>query len=154
MVALKSSEFDTFLARGKQPIVLIFGPDAGLIRRACASLGRKRGRGSQRSIQSCTSRRRCPSGNAGAVGRGSSHYSVVWGTTRGFGQGRHAEFFHRGRKIDQCAPDLIARSHRGGRSHSWRTAAKPVRKGSRRCCFRLLSGCRARFGSPDRSGIA
>jgi DNA polymerase III subunit delta len=32
MVALKSSEFDSFLARGKQPIVLIFGPDAGLVR--------------------------------------------------------------------------------------------------------------------------
>jgi DNA polymerase III subunit delta len=32
MVALKSSDFDSFLVRGKQPIVLIFGPDAGLVR--------------------------------------------------------------------------------------------------------------------------
>jgi DNA polymerase III subunit delta len=32
MVALKTSEFDAFLARGKQPIALIYGPDAGLVR--------------------------------------------------------------------------------------------------------------------------
>jgi DNA polymerase III subunit delta len=38
MVALKSSEFDPFLARGKQPIVLIFGPDAGLVRERVQAL--------------------------------------------------------------------------------------------------------------------
>jgi DNA polymerase-3 subunit delta len=38
MVALKSSEFDSFLARGKQPIVLIFGPDAGLVRERIQAL--------------------------------------------------------------------------------------------------------------------
>jgi DNA polymerase-3 subunit delta len=38
MVALKSSEFDSFLARGKQPIVLIFGPDAGLVRERVQAL--------------------------------------------------------------------------------------------------------------------
>jgi DNA polymerase-3 subunit delta len=38
MVALKSSEFDSFLARGKQPIVLIFGPDAGLVRERAQAL--------------------------------------------------------------------------------------------------------------------
>ncbi|PWT87253.1 MAG: DNA polymerase III subunit delta [Proteobacteria bacterium] len=32
MVALKNSEFDAFLARGKQPIALVFGPDSGLVR--------------------------------------------------------------------------------------------------------------------------
>jgi DNA polymerase-3 subunit delta len=41
MVALKTSEFDAYLARGKQPIALIFGPDAGLVReRAQAIIGR------------------------------------------------------------------------------------------------------------------
>jgi DNA polymerase-3 subunit delta len=41
MVALKSSEFDSYLARGKQPIALVFGPDAGLVReRAQALIGR------------------------------------------------------------------------------------------------------------------
>ena len=41
MVALKSSEFDAYLARGKQPIALIFGPDAGLVReRVQAIIGR------------------------------------------------------------------------------------------------------------------
>ncbi len=38
MVALKTSEFDTFLVRGKQPIVLIFGPDAGLVRERAQAL--------------------------------------------------------------------------------------------------------------------
>jgi DNA polymerase-3 subunit delta len=38
MVALKSSEFDSFLDRGKQPIVLIFGPDAGLVRERAQAL--------------------------------------------------------------------------------------------------------------------
>jgi DNA polymerase III subunit delta len=32
MVALKTSEFDAYLAHGKQPIALIYGPDAGLVR--------------------------------------------------------------------------------------------------------------------------
>jgi DNA polymerase-3 subunit delta len=41
MVALKASEFESFLARGKQPIALIFGPDSGLVReRAQALIGR------------------------------------------------------------------------------------------------------------------
>jgi DNA polymerase III subunit delta len=41
MVALKSSEFESFLARGKQAIALIFGPDSGLVReRAQALIGR------------------------------------------------------------------------------------------------------------------
>ena len=38
MVTLKSSEFDSFLTRGKQPIVLIFGPDAGLVRERIQAL--------------------------------------------------------------------------------------------------------------------
>jgi DNA polymerase-3 subunit delta len=38
MVALKSSEFDSFLVRGKQPIVLIFGPDAGLVHERAQAL--------------------------------------------------------------------------------------------------------------------
>ena len=38
MVALKTSEFDAFLIRGKQPIVLIFGPDAGLVRERARAL--------------------------------------------------------------------------------------------------------------------
>jgi len=41
MVALKTSEFDAYLACGRQPIALIFGPDAGLVReRAQAIIGR------------------------------------------------------------------------------------------------------------------
>jgi len=41
MVALKTSEFDAYLARGRQPIALIFGPDAGLVReRAQAIISR------------------------------------------------------------------------------------------------------------------
>lgn len=32
MVALKNSEFESYLARGKQPVALVYGPDAGLVR--------------------------------------------------------------------------------------------------------------------------
>jgi DNA polymerase-3 subunit delta len=38
MVALKSSEFESFLARGKQAIALIFGPDSGLVRERAQAL--------------------------------------------------------------------------------------------------------------------
>ena len=41
MVALKASEFEWALARGKQPIALIFGPDSELVHeRAQALIGR------------------------------------------------------------------------------------------------------------------
>ena len=36
MVALKVSEIENFLARPTRPIVLIYGPDAGLVRSARA----------------------------------------------------------------------------------------------------------------------
>jgi DNA polymerase III subunit delta len=41
MVALKSSEVENFLARPTRPIVLIFGPDAGLVRERAEALVRK-----------------------------------------------------------------------------------------------------------------
>src|SRR5438270_217484 len=41
MVALKVSEIETFLARPNRPIVLIFGPDAGLVRERVEALVRK-----------------------------------------------------------------------------------------------------------------
>src|SRR5467141_1902376 len=40
MVALKSSEVENFLARPTRPIVLIFGPDAGLVRERAEALVR------------------------------------------------------------------------------------------------------------------
>jgi len=41
MVALKASEVESFLARPNRPIVLIFGPDAGLVRERAEALVRK-----------------------------------------------------------------------------------------------------------------
>jgi len=41
MVALKISEIETFLARPNRPIVLIFGPDAGLVHERAEALVRK-----------------------------------------------------------------------------------------------------------------
>src|SRR5213080_89269 len=41
MVALKVSEIETFLARPNRPIVLIFGPEAGLVREGVETLVRK-----------------------------------------------------------------------------------------------------------------
>ncbi len=41
MVALKGSEVENFLARPTRPIVLIFGPDAGLVRERAEALVRK-----------------------------------------------------------------------------------------------------------------
>jgi len=41
MVALKASEVASFLARPNRPIVLIFGPDAGLVRERAEALVRK-----------------------------------------------------------------------------------------------------------------
>ena len=41
MVALKASEVESFLARPNRPIVLIFGPDAGLVRERVEALVRK-----------------------------------------------------------------------------------------------------------------
>src|SRR5437016_10358441 len=40
MVALKGSDIDKFLARPQRPIVLIFGPDAGLVRERAEALVR------------------------------------------------------------------------------------------------------------------
>src|SRR5262249_13589814 len=40
MVALKISEIETFLARPNRPIVLIFGPDPGLVRQRAEALVR------------------------------------------------------------------------------------------------------------------
>src|SRR6516165_11741763 len=40
MVALKGFEVDKFLARPHQPIVLVFGPDAGLVRERAEALVR------------------------------------------------------------------------------------------------------------------
>ena len=41
MVALKVSEIENFLARPTRPIVLIYGPDAGLVRERAEALVRK-----------------------------------------------------------------------------------------------------------------
>src|SRR5258708_14126166 len=41
MVALKVSEIRNFLARPARPIVLIYGPDAGLVRERAEALVRK-----------------------------------------------------------------------------------------------------------------
>src|SRR2546430_4365197 len=41
MVALKGSDIERFLARPNRPIVLIFGPDAGLVRERVEALVRK-----------------------------------------------------------------------------------------------------------------
>src|SRR5258708_8372126 len=41
MVALKGSEVENFLARPTRPIVLIFGPDAGLVRERAEALVRQ-----------------------------------------------------------------------------------------------------------------
>src|SRR5262252_3087175 len=40
MVALKGFEIDKFLARPHQPVVLVFGPDAGLVRERAETLVR------------------------------------------------------------------------------------------------------------------
>src|SRR5262245_3134285 len=40
MVALKGFEIDKFLARPRQPVVLVFGPDAGLVRERAETLVR------------------------------------------------------------------------------------------------------------------
>src|SRR6266581_6814379 len=41
MVALKGFDIDKFLARPQRPIVLVFGPDAGLVRERVEALVRK-----------------------------------------------------------------------------------------------------------------
>ena len=52
MVALKSAQVDRFVARPNpaQPVVLVFGPDAGLVRERAEALDPRRGRRSQRSV--------------------------------------------------------------------------------------------------------
>ena len=132
MVAVKNADVDQFVARPDpaRPIILVFGPDAGIGARTRRDPHRRRGRGSARSLRARPHRRRRLGRRAGAAGGRGPYRAFVRRPPRGVGQGGRAEFRRiRGTRARRAAGGRLPHRDRGRRSQAQCAAARLVRTG-------------------------
>jgi len=94
MVALKTGEIDSFIARpdAKRPIALVFGPDAGLVRERVDALIKTAVDDPADPFALAPPRRRRARRRADAPRRGGAHDAAVRRAPRRVGQGRRRSF--------------------------------------------------------------
>ena len=82
-----------------RPVVLVFGPDAGLVSERVNALVKAVGRRPQRSVRAGAARRRGARRQSGAAGRGGADHSAVRRPPRGVGEGRQPQHRAGGRAL-------------------------------------------------------
>ena len=152
MTALKAAQVDAFVAKPNpaQPVVLVYGADAGLVRERAEALVRVsvddlndpfslvRLEGDLRRV------------GAVAAGRGGQHDSAVRRQARGLGESRRAQLRAGGRDPARRRAEGMPRRDRGRRAAQERAAARRLREGEERRRARLLSRQREGSAAADR----
>ena len=116
MVALKGAEIDKFVARPDptRPVVLVFGPDAGLVRERAEALVRASVDDPKDPFQLARLDGDDLAGEPTAPGRGGQHHSPVRRTPRRLGEGRRSQFRARGRGAHRIGVAGLPGGDRGG----------------------------------------
>ena len=118
MIALKASDVDRFIARPDpaRPIVLVFGPDAGLVRERVEALMRASVDDPERSVRAGAPRGRRARRRAVAAGRGGAHRAAVRRPPRGLVKAGSRNIAAAVETGARRAVDRLPRRHRGRRS--------------------------------------
>ena len=152
MVAVKAADVDAFVARPDpaRPVVLVFGPDAGLGQRTRQRHRQSLGRRRERSVRAGAPRRRGGCRRADAACRRGADHAAVRRPPRGVAQGRKPQYRARGRGGPGLAGRRMPRRHRGRRFAPQCAAARAVRARQERRGAAVLCRQRARPGAADR----
>ena len=157
MTAIKTTDIDRFIAKPDpgQPVVLVYGPDAGLVRERVDALVRASVDDPADPFALARIESEELSANPGRLADEANTVPLFGGRRAVLSAG---QFAPQHRAVDRSrAGDAAARlphRRRGRRAAQNRTAARAVREGQSRRRHRLLPGQRARPGAADRRGDA
>ena len=152
MVAVKASDVDTYLARLDRaaPVVLIFGPDAGLVSERVNAVIAASVDDPADPFSLVRLDGEDVSAHPARLDRGGADHPAVRRPPRGVGEGRKPQHRARRRGASRPARLRMPGGDRGRRPAPQRAAARAVRARQKRGGPALLCGCRTRSGAPRR----
>ncbi len=157
MTAIKASEVDRFIARPDpaQPIVLVFGPDAGLVRERVDALVRASVDDPNDPFAFVRIEGEDLSANPTRLVEEANTIPLFGGRRAVLVNAGSAQHRRRGRDGDSASPSTDCRVIiEAGELRKTCAAARIVREGQGRRRAALLRGRRARLGAADRRGNA